>query len=141
MDKKEKVLFLCSHNSCRSQMAEMILRRHGGDRYIVHSAGLHPSEVHPLTLAVLKEQGYDTTGLRSKAAAEFLNKEHFSYVIIVCSKADKECPSTWPLVTHRLYWPFEDPQEFEGSDEEKLDKFREVRDTIETHILNWLERK
>ena len=138
MSDMPKVLFLCSHNSCRSQMAEALLREHGGTEVEPMSAGLDPADIHPLTIEVLREKGIDTTPLRAKAARDFLGKESFRHVIVVCAKAEERCPSTWPFVESRHVWPFEDPAAFEGNREEKIAKFREVRDKIEERVLTFL---
>jgi len=136
--KRETVLFLCTGNSARSQMAEALLRRHGGEHYDVFSAGLEPRGVHPLTIRVLAEIGIDTSTLRSKSVDEFMGKMAIHHAIVVCSKAQQQCPRFYPFAMDSLYWPFEDPAAFIGSDEQTLDKFREVRDQIEVRILEWL---
>ncbi|MFN7430404.1 MAG: arsenate reductase ArsC [bacterium] len=135
---KPLVLFLCTGNSARSQMAEVILRNRAGDRFEVASAGLEPKGVHPLTLQVLNEAGLPTKGLRSKSSTEFLGKVRVRHAIVVCEKANKSCPSIYPFAANMLYWPFEDPAAFEGIDEERLAKFREVRDLIAARIDEWL---
>ena len=137
---RENVLFLCGGNSCRSQMGEALLRKHGGDLFTVHSAGLEPTgEVHPLTIRVLEEKGLDLSGHRSKAAAEYLGRLPVRYLITVCDAAAKNCPAIWPGMRERLNWPFPDPAGFEGTEEEVLAGFREVRDAVEARILAWLE--
>lgn len=134
--RKLKVLFLCTGNSARSQMAEALLRHHKPDRFEVQSAGLHPSEVNPLTLQVIEELGISMQGHHAKALKGFLG-ENFHFLITVCDRAEKECP-IFPGVSTRLSWPFEDPAAFEGAAEEKLEKFRQVRDQIEARILGWI---
>ncbi|NTU74634.1 MAG: arsenate reductase ArsC [Anaerolineaceae bacterium] len=134
---RERVLFLCTGNSARSQMAEALLRRLAGDRYDVYSAGLEPKGVHPLTIKVLEEMGIQTDILTSKPLTTYLGKVHFSYLITVCGNAEERCP-IFPGMGMRLYWPFEDPAAFEGSEEARLDKFRQVRDAIEAQLKNWL---
>ena len=135
---KPKVLFLCTGNSARSQMGEAFLRRHGGDRFDVYSAGLEPKEINPFTREVMAEIGYDLAGHRAKALTEYLGREHFGYLITVCGGAEAACP-IFPGMGLRLHWPFEDPAAFEGSDEDKRAKFREVRDQIEARVKEWLE--
>jgi arsenate reductase len=135
---KTRVLFLCTGNSCRSQMAEALLRHYAGDRFEAYSAGMDPKPIHPLTLKVLEEKGISTEGLRSKDSREFLGKILVQYLIIVCDKASQTCPRIWPGVTERISMMFEDPAEFAGTDEEKLAKFREVRDQIEAGIMSWV---
>jgi arsenate reductase (thioredoxin) len=135
--KKPRVLFLCTGNSARSQMAEALLKKHAGDRFEVYSAGLEPAGVNPYTVRVLDEQGLDTSELRSKPLTEFLGKVHFGYLVTVCTNAEEQCP-IFPGVSQRLHWPFEDPAAFQGTDEETLDTFRRVRDQIEEQLLQWL---
>jgi arsenate reductase len=134
---KDKVLFLCTGNSCRSQMAEAFLCRLAGQRFEVFSAGLEPAEINPLTFLVMSEVGYDLAGQRSKSVSEYVGKVHFQYLITVCDDADKNCPTVWPGVVSRMHWSFEDPAKFNGSEEEKLNKFREVRDHIYQRVLDW----
>jgi len=138
--KKASVLFLCVTNSCRSQMAEALLRKHAGDQFEVESAGLEPGEIHPLARAVMSEAGLDLTGHCSKNVRDFLGKRHFGYLIILCSEAEAKCP-VFPGISFRLDWPFEDPAKAEGSEEERLSKFRQVRDAIEQRILAWLKER
>jgi len=135
---KIKVLFLCTGNSARSQMAEALLRHYAGNTFEVYSAGLEPKEIHPLTVKVLQEVGLETSALYAKPLSDFMGKVHFSYLITVCDRADKNCP-IFPGMGTRLAWPFEDPALFEGSEEEKLEKFREVRDLIAARVRSWLE--
>ena len=137
MDKK-RVLFLCTGNSCRSQMAEAFLRKYAGDYFEVHSAGLEPKTIYQLTYQVMNEIGFDLSGHSPKGVEAFLGKVLFQYLITVCDDAEKNCPSTWPGVNTRLHWSFEDPAKFEGSPEGKLVKFRQVRDQIQTKIRAWL---
>ncbi len=137
-ERKEGVLFLCTGNSARSQMAEALLRAHAGERFDVYSAGLRPAaEVHPLTLQVLKERGVDTSRLRPKGTDVFLGKVTIRYAIIVCEKAAEACPHIYPFALQTLYWPFEDPAAFDGSAEERLQKFREVLDAIDSRVRAW----
>ena len=135
---KSRVLFLCTGNSARSQMAEAFLRKYAGDRFEAHSAGLEPKDLNPVTVKVMKEAGLDMSGHRSKGIGEYLGKVHFQYLITVCDDAEKNCPTVWPGVNQRLHWSFEDPAKFEGTDEQKLAKFREVRDLIDTKMKAWL---
>jgi arsenate reductase len=137
---KTRVLFLCTQNSARSQMAEALLRKHGGDRFEAYSAGVSAAEeIHPYTIQVMEEIGVDMSGHRAKGLREYMGKMHFGYLIIVCARAEENCPTVFPGVGIRFSWLFEDPRRFEGTEEEKLEKFREVRDKIEERILNWLE--
>ena len=134
---KTRVLFLCTGNSARSQMAEAILRKRAGDYFEVYSAGLEPKGLNSYTLRVLNETGIDTSELRSKALTEFIGKQHFGYLITVCSKAEDKCP-IFPGMGMRLHWPFDDPADFHGNEEETLAVFREVRDQIDATISEWL---
>ncbi|HVM70849.1 MAG TPA: arsenate reductase ArsC [Anaerolineales bacterium] len=136
---KQRVLFLCTGNSARSQMAEAFLRKYAGDRFEVHSAGLEPKAINPLTVKVMEEAGFDMSGHRSKGIENYLGKVLFQYLITVCDDAEKNCPTVWPGVSTRLHWSFEDPAKFEGSDEQKLAKFRQVRDLIDARVKAWLD--
>ncbi len=135
-----RVLFLCTGNSARSIMAEALLRHYAPDQFEVYSAGLEPKGINPLTMRVMNEIGLDVSGGRSKDVMEFLGKVHMSYVITVCSNAEERCP-IFPFSTQRLHWPFEDPAAFEGTDEEKLAKFREVRNLIDQRLQAWLREQ
>jgi arsenate reductase len=119
-------------------MAEALVRLHAGDAIVAYSAGTAPAGVNPLTLAVLKEIGAPTEGRRSKGVKEFLGRLRVSFLVVVCSEADAACPTIWPGVGQRLFWPFEDPAAAEGSEAERLAKFREVRDKIDARIVEWL---
>jgi arsenate reductase (thioredoxin) len=134
---KPRVLFICTGNSARSQMAEAYLQKYGGDRFDVSSAGLEPSIVNPLTVQVLAQAGIDWSAAKSKGLDEFLGKVHFGYVITVCSRAEERCP-IFPFVGQRLHWPFDDPAAVEGTEEEKLAAFIRVRDEIESKVKDWL---
>jgi arsenate reductase len=136
---KQSVLFLCAHNAARSQMAEALLRKHAGDRFEVVSAGLEPTAVHPLTLRVLNEVGVDVASHRAKGLGGLMGKKTFQLAIIVCDRTQKNCPHIFPFALQRLDWPFEDPAEAQGSEEEQLQKFRDIRDQIEVRILEWLK--
>jgi arsenate reductase len=135
---KDRVLFLCTHNTARSQMAEAFLREFAGDRFEVFSAGSEPREIDPYVRKVMAEAGLDLSGQRSKSVVEFLGKMSFGYLIIVCEKIEEHCPITFPGFRYRMFWPFEDPVAFIGSDDAKLAKFREVRDKIAARIKLWL---
>jgi arsenate reductase (thioredoxin) len=137
--KKPRVLFLCTGNSARSQMAEALLKKYAGDRFGIYSAELDPAGVNPYTIRVLDEIGLDTSGLRSKSLSDFLGKAHFRYLITVCSNAEENCP-IFPGISVRLHWPFEDPAAFQGTDEQKLNTFRRIRDQIDQKILQRLAK-
>lgn len=135
---KQRVLFLCTGNSARSQMAEAFLRKYGGGQFEPHSAGLEPKGVNPLTVRVMEEAGVDISNQTSKGIETYLGKTHFQHLVTVCDDADKNCPTVWPWVNHRMHWSFEDPARLEGTEAEKLAKFREVRDRIEGKIKQWI---
>jgi len=134
---KSSVLFLCTSNSARSQMAEALLRKHAGDGYEAFSAGMEPTAVHPLAVRAMNEVGIDISGQRSKNVKEYLGKIRFSHVVFVCARAEKDCPYLYPPLVPKS-WPFEDPAACQGTEEECLEKFREVRDQIEARIEAWL---
>ncbi|MFW6295358.1 MAG: arsenate reductase ArsC [Halanaerobium sp.] len=138
--KKTKVLFLCTGNSCRSQIAEAYLRKYAGDKYEVYSAGLEAQGIHPKTIKVMAEAGIDISSQKSKSLKKYLGKKHFGFLITVCARAEEECP-VFPDVSTRFYWPFDDPRAAEGSEEEILNKFREVRDQIEQRIKEFIEER
>ncbi|MBN1994534.1 MAG: arsenate reductase ArsC [Anaerolineae bacterium] len=136
---KQKVLFLCTGNSARSQMAEAFLKKYAGDQYEAHSAGLEPKGINPYTVRVMEEIGISLDGQHSKSLKEYLAKVHFQYFFTVCDDAEKNCPQAFLMSAGRHdHWSFEDPAALEGSDEEKLAKFREVRDQIDRRIKEWL---
>jgi arsenate reductase len=137
---KTKVIFLCSHNSARSQMAEAFLRKYADDHFKVYSAGFELEPIHPYVMEVMKELGYDLSGHYPKDLRQYLGKERFGIIITVCEHAERDCP-TFPGVSTRLYWPFEDPVVYQGNDEQKLAKFREVRNKIDEQIKTWLKEK
>lgn len=137
--RKKNVLFLCIGNSCRSQMAEALLRARHGDRFEAYSAGLDPKGIHPLTLQVLEEIGIETKQLRSKRVKEYLGRLWAHYLVIVCDEAADRCPRIFPGMGQRFAWHFDDPPAFQGTDEERLKKFREVRDQIAATIETWVK--
>lgn len=130
MPDKQRVLFLCGSNSCRSQMAEGILRTSAGERFEARSAGATASSVHPIAVEVMAEIGIDISGQRSKSLSEFIGQK-FDYVITVCAD-DKHasCPFFPGRAKHRLQWGVRDPAEAEGDRSLKLAVFREVRDDL-----------
>lgn len=138
MSEKISVLFLCTGNSARSQMAEAFLRKYAGDKFDVHSAGLDPLEINPFTIIVMEEIGINLEAHRAKSVSQYMGHKHFSYLITVCAKAEERCPAVFPGVARRLHWAFDDPAVAGGTEAEKLSKFREIRDQIEVRIKNWL---
>src|SRR3989338_7600151 len=129
---KKRVLFLCTGNSCRSQMAEGILRKLGNDYYDVFSAGTKPSVVNPLAIKAMNELNIDISHHRSKSMDEFKD-QHVDFVITVCGRANESCP-IFPNDTKRIHWSFDDPAEAKGSEEERMIVFRRVRQEIERRI-------
>jgi arsenate reductase (thioredoxin) len=131
-----RVLFLCTHNSSRSQMAEGLLRTHGGTHYQVFSAGTHPSKVHPLAIKVMAELGIDISeqaGHQAKGVEEFEAEPPMELVVTVCDEAAEECPY-FPRARRQEHWGFPDPSAATGSEEERLEVFRRVRDDIAARI-------
>jgi arsenate reductase (thioredoxin) len=129
---RSRVLFLCTHNSARSQMAEGLLRQLAGDRFEVMSAGTEATHIRPLAIRTMDEIGIDISGQESKTLDRYLD-EPFDYVITVCDDANEACPF-FPGAQSRLHWSFEDPSRLEGSEEERLAVFRSVRDRIRERI-------
>ena len=132
-----RVLFVCTHNSARSQMAEVVLRRRGGSAFEVHSAGTEVTQVNPLTIRVLDEAGFETSGLRSKSVEEYLGQS-FDYVITVCDQARQSCP-VFPGGGESLHWGYEDPSEATGTEEERLAVFRRIFTQIGERIGVFVE--
>jgi arsenate reductase len=129
---RARVLFVCTHNSARSQMAEGILRDFAGDRFEVTSAGTEATHVRPLAIRAMDEIGIDISGQESKTLERYLG-EPFDYVITVCDEANEACPF-FPGAKKKLHWSFEDPSRAEGSEDERLAIFRRVRDEIRGRI-------
>ncbi len=129
---KQRVLFLCTHNSARSQMAEGLLRELGGDRFEVYSAGTEASQVRPLAIKAMGELGIDISAHQSKTLERFL-KEPFDKVITVCDQANESCPVFFGA-NERLHWSFPDPSMATGTEEEQLEVYRSVRDGIRERI-------
>ncbi|MGA9047840.1 MAG: arsenate reductase ArsC [Dehalococcoidia bacterium] len=138
---KIRVLFLCTGNSARSQMAEAFLRKYAGDKFEAYSAGLEPTGIHPLTKKVMDEIGIDISKQKSKSLSEYMGKLHFAYLITVCLNADKNCPSTFVGFGQRQNWDIEDPVAFSGTDAEKLQKFRDTRDQISEKVRTWTDNQ
>ncbi|TCJ13943.1 arsenate reductase ArsC [Rubrobacter taiwanensis] len=140
--KRVRVLFLCTGNAARSQMAEAFLREYGGGRYEAYSAGSRPAgEIDPMTVRVMEEIGVDILDQYPKSLHIFLGRKHFGYQITVCKREEERelnCP-VFPGMGLRLSWPFEDPRGFRGGEEERLGKFREVRDRIADRVRSWVE--
>lgn len=127
-----KALFLCTHNSARSQMAEGLSRHLARDRFEAHSAGTEATSVNPLAVFAMAELGVDISGQKSKTLDRYLG-ESFDHVITVCDSANEACPF-FPGAANRLHWSFDDPSEASGSEEDRLAVFRKVRDEIRARI-------
>ncbi|MCK5943670.1 MAG: metalloregulator ArsR/SmtB family transcription factor, partial [Planctomycetes bacterium] len=140
-DASTVIAFVCTHNTARSQMAEALLRHHGGDRFDVLSAGMRPRPVHPLTLRVLQEIDVPTDGLVAKDLGEVLGKRRIDRAIVLCPQAQEDCPKLVPFARAVEFWPFPDPTEPAGSSQAQLRRFRAVRDAIETRLGSWLEQR
>jgi arsenate reductase (thioredoxin) len=132
------VLFLCTGNSARSQMAEAFLRRYAADLFAPYSAGTEARGIHPLAARVMGEAGVDISGQRSKALAQLPGRLTVGVAVTVCRAAEPKCPTRWPGARTHLYWPFEDPSVGGGTEEEQLERFRFVRDQIDGRIRGWL---
>ena len=137
---KQNVLFICVHNSARSQMAEAWLNRIGGDAFAAESAGLEPGTMNPLVVEVMKEIGIDLSEKKTQAVFDvWKSGKLFQYVVTVCSEGEaKGCP-IFPGVTTRLHWPFPDPSQVTGAHEQRLQQVRKIRDDIRTKIERWCE--
>jgi len=139
---KTRVLFVCIHNSARSQMAEELLRKLAGDKFEVESAGLEPGKLNPVVVEVLKEEGVDITGKKTKAVFDLFKAGRlYNYVITVCDESSAENCPVFPAANKRIHWNFTDPSRFEGTAEEKLTRTREVKDQIKKQIQGWLAQQ
>ena len=137
MPKKEKIIFICTGNACRSQIAEGVIRKLAADKFDVFSAGSHPSLVHPMSIKVIKEIGIDITSHTSDPISKFLSK-NINIVVTVCDNADKVCP-VFPGKVERIHWSIEDPFNGWDFDPLDLDNFRKVREDINSRIKDFLQ--
>ena len=133
------VLFLCTGNRARSQMAEAVLRNLAADRFEAFSAGLEPTTIHPLTYRVMAEIGLDLHGHRSKSLKEYLGRHHFHHVITVCDHAEQNCPTTFPGHPTRHHWNLPDPTTAPGTETQRLTVFRDVRDAVRSQVSRFIE--
>lgn len=131
-----RVLFLCTGNACRSQMAEALLRELGGEDFEVASAGTDPQPIHPLTRTVMRELGMDLAGQSPKSLERYLG-EAFDFVITVCDKTRDRCPN-FPGDNERIHWSFADPAQVGGAPAEQLQAFRQVRNEIRDRLRPWI---
>ena len=139
MDEKPVILVLCTGNSARSQMAEAFLQKYKGDRFTAASAGTNPKpEVHPLAVKAMAEVGIDIGAQRPRDVSEFLGKAPVRHVLIVCDNANQSCPRVWPGAFSRTFMPFDDPAAATGSEAERLQVFRRVRDEIDAAVRDWV---
>jgi arsenate reductase len=141
MDKK-KVLFVCVHNSARSQMAEELLRKMAGDKFEVESAGVDAGTLNPIVVDVLKkEEGIDIQGKKTKAVFDlFKAGRYFQYLITVCDKTNAERCPIFPGMIQKVDWSFPDPSTFQGTYEEKFEKISQVKEQIKKQIQDWLKK-
>ncbi len=139
MEDKTRVLFICVHNTARSQIAEAYLTYFAGDRFEVNSAGLEPGKLNPYVVEVMKEDGIDISGNKTKSVFDLYREGRiYSYVITVCSReAEDKCP-IFPGPVNRVHWPFPDPSRFQGTEKEKLRQTREVRNAIKEKIKKFI---
>ena len=136
---KKRVLFICAHNSARSQMAEAFLKQEAGDQFEVESAGLEPGKLNPLAVEVMKEIGIDISQNKTKSVFDFYKQgKQYDYVITVCDESRSGSCPVFPGKGERFHWGFPDPSGFQGAWEDKLKQTREVRIQIETEIKDWL---
>jgi len=139
---RDKVLFICIHNSARSQMAEAFLKKYGSEYFEVESAGLEPGSLNPLVVEIMQEIGIDISGKKTKSAFEFLKEgRRYTYLITVCDETSAERCPIFPGVKERLHWSFPDPSKLEGSKEEKLEKLRIIRDSIHEKVNEFIDNK
>jgi arsenate reductase len=131
-ESKVRVLFVCTHNSARSQMAEGMVRAWGSERFEVHSAGTEPTRVRPEAIAAMDEIGIDISGHESTSLAPFMGHD-FDWLITVCDEARESCP-TLPGVANQAHWSIEDPGVVEGGEEERLAAFRAARDILRDRV-------
>jgi len=136
---KIKVLFVCTHNAARSQIAEAFLKSIAGDKFEVYSAGLEPTTVNPIAIEAMKEVGIDISGNKTKSVFDFYKQgKLFHYVISVCEEARQQCPIFPGLLTKNIHWNFEDPAEFQGTHEEKIEKMRKLREQIKFKVEEFI---
>jgi arsenate reductase len=137
---KKKVLFICVHNSARSQMAEAWLNNTCGDFFEAQSAGLEPGTLNPLAVEVMQEVGIDISNKKTQAVFDvFKTGQLFAYVVTVCDETSAEKCPIFPGPTRRLHWSFPDPSQATGSENEKLEQVRAIRDEIRQKIEEWCE--
>ena len=135
-----KVLFVCVHNSARSQMAEAFLNKIGNGKFIAESAGLEPGVLNPVVVEVMKETGYDLSNNKTKSVFDFFKQgKRFEYVVTVCDEANSERCPIFPSAKKTLHWSFKDPSALKGTYEEKLAVTRDIRDEIKNRLEKWID--
>ena len=136
---KIRVLFVCIHNSARSQMAEAFMNQLGGDKFEAHSAGLEPGKLNPIVVEAMKEIGIDISGKKTQGVFDLLkNGEFFGYVITVCDEASGERCPLFPGAGKKIHWGFPDPSALQGSHDEKLQETRRIRDVIKEKVAEFI---
>lgn len=136
----KKVLFVCIHNSARSQIAEALLRKYGGGLFTVESAGYEPAEVNPLAVEALKDEEIDISLNSSDSVFDFFRMgKQYNYVITVCDEEHKQKCPIFPGLTFRIHWDFEDPSSFTGEYETKVAKTKEIKEEIKKEVLNFID--
>ena len=137
---KKKVLFVCVHNSARSQMAEAFLKKYGGETFEVESAGIEPEKLNPIVIDAMQEIGIDISKNQTKSAFDFLKQgKWFNYLITVCDETNGERCPIFPDVSKRLHWTFDDPSAFTGDYKEKLNNTRVVREAVKSKIIDFIK--
>ena len=139
MPKKEKIIFICTGNACRSQIAEVVIRKLAADKFDVFSAGSHPSLVHPMSIKVMKEIGIDITSHTSDPISKFLSK-NINIVVTVCDNANKVCP-VFPGKVERIHWSIKDPFKGWNSHPDDLVNFRKTREDLTARIKNLIKSR
>lgn len=133
-----RVLFICVHNSARSQMAEAFLRKHGGAAFQAESAGLEPGSINPLAIQVMREVGIDISGATARSVFDlFRQGRMYDHVVTVCAEGETQCP-LFPGLVRRHHWPFDDPAALVGDEEERLTATRAIRDAIEEQVKEFV---
>jgi arsenate reductase len=141
MERKIKVLFVCIHNSARSQIAEALLKKIAGDRFEAFSAGLEPGTLNPLAVEVMREVGADISANQTKSVFDFFKTGAiFDYVVTVCDGANAERCPIFPGITQKLHWSFEDPAALDGDHEEKIAAARKIRDEIQASVEEFVSK-
>lgn len=133
-----RVLFLCVHNSARSQMAEAFLRKHGGEAFLAESAGLEPGPLNPLAVQAMQEVGIDISNATARSVFElFRQGRMYDHVVTVCAEGESQCP-LFPGAVRRHHWPFDDPAALVGDEEQRMKAARIIRDAIEARVKEFV---